>query len=256
LKRALLFLPLCLAACGGGASTPQDDAMEQAFTAGRLSLSQKDPAEAETQFQTAYRRAVARDDAAAIADAGYDIAAAQLARNHPSEALATVARTRAALALRGHMQPPALSLAEAGALHRLGQDNAAVPAALRAAQAKDADLAARATFLLGLVADAHGDTRALAAARDSVRGPAGKALPPARRADADELSARLDLHRADPAAAERDALDAAEGRRTLLDYRGMRTALTLAAEAARRGGDPSRAAAYDRQVAESLAAGT
>lgn len=253
MRRSVLLLPLWLASCGGGASLPSDDAMEQAFTAGRLLSSQKDPVAAQTQFETAYQRAILRDEAAAIGDAGYDLAAALLAQDRATEALATVARTRAALALRGHAQMAELSLVAAASLHRLGRDREAMAAARVAANDADADIAARATYVLGLAADASGDEATLAAACDALH-----RLPPrrslARQADADELAARLALRRDDPGAAELAARSASSERRLLLDYRGMRVALGLAAIAADRAGDPLRAVAYRRQVAESLAA--
>ena len=228
--------------------------MEQAFTAGRLLLSQKDPQAAQTQFETAYRRAVLRDDVAEISDAGYDLATAQLAQNQADEALATIGRARAALALRGRAQTPAFSLVAAAALHQLGRDREAMDVALPATQSPDAALAARATYVLGLAADASGDVRTLAAACDALR-TSPHAPSVVRQTDADELAARLALRRGDEAAAMQAALAASAGRRTLLDYRGMRVALELAAETARRSGDTMRAAAYAQQAAESLASG-
>ena len=228
--------------------------MEQAFSAGRLLSSQRDPQAAETQFETAYKRAARRDDAAAIGDAGYDLAAAQLAQFHSESALATVARARAALALRGHRSTAELALVAAASLHQLGRDREAMAAALPATTSPDADLAERATYVLGLAADASGDVQTLAAAGDVLRRPHPKPSM-ARQADADELAARLALRHDRTFAAEQAALSASAERRTLLDYRGMRVALELAARAAQQSGDTTRAAAYAQQADESAASG-
>ena len=253
MRYAWLLLPLWLAACGSGISPPpRDEAMEQAFTAGRLLSTQKEPQAAQVQFETAYQRAVLRDDAAAIADAGYDLAVVQLAQGQAAEALATISRARVALGMRGRLSLPGLSLVQAASLHRLGQDREAMAVARSVTTDPDKGVAARATFLVGLAADAQGDVPTLAAACDVLRAPA-RSPARAREADADELAARLALRRDDPGAAERAALAASAGRRTLLDYRGMRTALGLAARAAERAGEAPRAAAYEQQAAQSLA---
>lgn len=220
--------------------------------AGRLLSSQKDPQAAQAQFETAYRRAVGRDDAAAIGDAGYDLAAAQLAQDHAADALSTTESARRALALRGHVQTPELSLVKAASLYRLGRDREAMDAARLITMEPDVDLAERAIYVLGLAADGAGDVQTLAGACNTLRRPP-KMPSLVRLADANELAARLALDRGDQKGAEEAALAASVGRRTLLDYRGMRIALRLAAVAAGRSGAPTRAAAYEQQAAESLA---
>ena len=157
-----------------------------------------------------------------------------------------------ALALRGHPPTPDLALVEAASLHQLGRDGDAMDAALPATKAPDAELAERATYVLGLAADARGNVQTLSAACDGLRRLQGKPSA-ARQADTDELAARLALRRGDQRAAEQAALAASAERQTLLDYRGMRVALELAARAAQRDGDTMRADAYAQQAAQSLA---
>jgi hypothetical protein len=236
---AWLALPL-LAACGSTpapAPPPPDETLGRAARAGRLALELDRPAEATRLYGTALSRARERDDAAAIADAGIGLAAAELARNRNAAALATAREVQAELLRRNAPVPDALRLAEALALYRIGD----LPGAERVTSAitgDDADVLRRAWFLRGLVAAGRGDAAGLAAARAALGEPEARGF----RADARELAARAALDAGDGPGARRLAAEAAQLRREGLDYRGLSRALALEAEAARRQGENAAAA--------------
>lgn len=252
--RAALLLVLAmpvLAGCGGGKAAPAGDAvLDQAMDAGHQSAGLERLTVAEAQYRLAGTRALARDDAPAIGDAGYNLAVVQLAQDRPADALSTIAATRAALAMRGRQGADAgLDLTQAAALHRLSRDDEAASLAAGAMASTDPAIAEQASLLTGLIADARGDRATLAHAVAHLAHP--HPVPAKWQADEDELQARLRLVQ-DPAAARDLAVHAAGLRRQLVDYRGMARALTLAARAAGQVGDAGGAASLSLQAAQSL----
>ena len=121
-----LVLPLLTSSCGGGRqpTVPEDTALHQSARAADLAYSLNRPEQAIAQYKLAVDRARARDDADAIGDYGYDLVVAQLAANQPQQALASAQMTQAELARRGAASFPALDLAKATALYRLGDKQA------------------------------------------------------------------------------------------------------------------------------------
>lgn len=250
---ALALALLLLSGCASHPAPPQDDAMEVAISAGRQAMDNHQPAQAIPRFEDANRRALLRDDAPALADIGYDLAAARLADNHPDAALSELARTRAALSLRGHPAPPALDLVEAAALDRLARLPEARIAATRAATSPDPAIAARALFLSGLIADHAGDRRGVIDAStrlDRLAPP--KTLPRWRQADRLELAARAALASGHPDTALATIRQAIDLRRDDTDYPALRRGLRLAAAAAGALGQTNMAAAYEAQATQSL----
>jgi hypothetical protein len=253
--RRLLVVLLLLASCGGGSkdtgpTTPVDEALQRESRAGRLAYDLEHPEEAVTKYQAALTRAQARDDLEAIGNLGYNLAIAQLNVNAPDRALSVARTTRTELQRRGVEPFPGLLLVEATALYRTGDLAEADAMAARAAAGNDAEAAARAVFLRGLIADDRGDEAGLAAAASKLSG----ATAPALQADAAELMARLALRRDDPAGARQQAERAEALRRDTLDYRGLARALALGGEAAKRGGDPALAADLFLRAGRSAAA--
>jgi len=242
-----------LSGCSGSApNAPLADATLQRETnAGRLAYELERDEEAATQYRVALTRAQERDDLEAIGDIGYNLTVAELRANTPDRALADVRATRAEFERRGAEPFPALLLAEATALYRIG----AVAEADRAAQpiqrAADADAAARATFLRGLIADERGDEAGLSAAVDRLSGAKTQAL----EADFAELAARLALRRSDPVRARQQAARAAELRQQTLDYRGLARALAIEGVAAERAGDDAAADLFLRAGRSAAAQG-
>lgn len=241
-----------IAGCGGAhqSPTPEDTRLHNDARAAGLAFSLERPEEAATQYERALERARARDDAAAIGDYGYDLAVAQLAGNHPKQAMASVRMTRAELARRGVVAFPELELAEATALYRLGDKAASNSLAGKVAAGDDPAAAARARFLLGLIADETGDAAGLDAAIASLAQP-GSAD---QQADVDELLARRDLRRGEFSTAIAEAERSADLRRTALDYRGMARALAVAADAEVHAGDARAAAELYMRAGQSAAA--
>jgi hypothetical protein len=238
-----LLLPALLAGCGGDPSPsgpPPDETLQRATRAGRLAYDLERPEEAVASYRTALTRAQERDDLGAIGDIGYNLAVAELGANLADRALADARATRAELERRGTKPSPALLLAEATALYRLHSVAQADALAARIAAAGDAEAAARATFLRGLIADEKNDTERLAAALRALATP----TQPSLQADAAELAARLALRHGDAARARQEAVRAAQLRQDTLDYRGLARALAVAGEAARRTGDNAAAADF------------
>ena len=219
-----LLLAVVLAGCSKPlAPLPTDETLTGLGHAGDIALQLERPAEAVAQYRLALARAQERDDAAAIADAGFNVAAAQLQANQPADALRTTEEIRADLARRGRSDP-GLDLVTATALFRLDRPAEADRWASRLT--RDARVADKAWFLRGLMADGRGDVAGLGQAEASLSASADAA-------DRAELQARLGR---DPAL----ALKAADLRRNALDYRGMARALALAAQFT-----PDRARATD-----------
>jgi hypothetical protein len=243
---ATLPLLALVGACGGGGdpSPPrvEDEVLARSNQAALAALELERPAEAARLYAAALARARERDDPSAIADAALGQATAALAAGDARTALEVSRAVAAELARRGLRAPPALGLAEATALYRLRRtaEARATAASVAMRGAEDAAAAARAAFLIGLIAAERGDARALDAARAAL----GAAEPstPAFRADLAELGAWAALLRGDAAAAATRAAAAAEARREALDYRGLGRALALQAEAERRRGDAAGAA--------------
>jgi hypothetical protein len=230
-----------VAACSssGDPSPPQveDEVLARSNQAARAALELEQPAEAARLYAAALTRARERDDPAAIADAGLGRATALLTTGDARAAFDTAGEVAAELARRGLQPPPALALVEATALYRLGRSTAAQASASAVTQrgAEDAAAAARAAFLLGLIAAEREDVAGVDAARTAL----ARAEPqtPAFRADLAELEARAALLRGDARMAATQAAAAADARREALDYRGLGRALVLQAAAARRVGD-------------------
>jgi hypothetical protein len=245
---------LLLAACGGRTApqAPEDVPLSQAAASGQQALDFARLKQAISQYQQAYTLALARDDAGAVGDLGYNLAVAQLADDDPAAALRTALRTRDALTARATRPFAELDLVEAAALHRLGRDAEADRLAARAqAGASSAATVARASYVRGLVADKRRDPAGLSAALaqyDRVKAPTTDI-----QADRDELLARLSLLRGQYRTAAIQAQRAADLRRTRLDYRAMAGALALAAEAMQRAGAPQDAADLYLQAGESAA---
>jgi hypothetical protein len=224
-KRATAgLLAAGLAACAsppGG--PPSDRALAQFVHAGGNAYDLERPEQAVTAYRAALTRARMRDDASAIADAGFDLAAAQLRAGDSQGAIATAREVQQELGRRGRGDP-GLDLVVATALFRQNDAAAADRIAARLA-AGDEEVADAAWFLRGLIADSRGDRVMLASALAALS-------PAAEPADRMELLARLNHDSA-------LALNAADVRREQLDYRGMARALALAAQFT---GDPGVAA--------------
>ena len=239
--RWVVLLPLLVAGCGGSAPdviVPTDETLQRETHAGRLAFELERDEEAVARFRAALARAQERDDLDAIGDNGFNLAVAELHANDPDRALADARATRMELERRGAKQFPALQLAEATALYRTGELAEADRMAQVIQHSEDAEAAARATFLRGLIADARNDLTGLATAAEAL----GAAETPPFEADLAELAARLALRRGDAALAQRQAARAAELRQTTLDYRGLARAQALEGAAAERAGDKAAAA--------------
>jgi tetratricopeptide (TPR) repeat protein len=244
---------LCLAALGlvlgSGCSShtqptvPVDPILKLHARGGELALAAEHPDQAVDQFREGLAQARMRDDAAAIADLGFDLALAQLQSGQPAAALATAQETQAGLIRRGTEPTAELKLAEAIALYRLGGPTAADTAAAQVQRAGEPKTSSRASFLRGLIDDDRGDTAGLERALSAI----AVTLGPEQQADAAELSARLALRQGNIVGARAEALRASNLRRDLLDYHSLARSLALAARAAELANDtPSAADLYFR----------
>jgi hypothetical protein len=245
---------LLVAACSSSNDQPplppQDQTLTRHEQAGEIAYGLDRPDEAVTQFEAALRQAQARDDLQAIGDLSFNLAVAQLRANRPQDALATAQRARAELIRRGSQPSPSLLLAEATALYRLGRRDEADSLAAQIEAAGDAEAAAGASFLRGLIADEAGKEEGLRSAIARLSGVSA----PLRVADRLELQARLALRQDDQAGAQAAALEAAGLRQEALDYRGMARALSVAGLSAERAGERELAADLYLRAGRSAAA--
>lgn len=254
MKRLTVVL-LLLSGCGSAASTGarSDGAYENDMDVGRSAFDLSHPDQAQAEYAAAYKRALLRDDARALHDAGYNLAVSELAQNHAQDALDTLTRTRGDLALRSEGSSVDLAVTQAAALYRLGRYQEALDTAQ---QVSGGGLAVqeRADFVAGLAADGLGDVSSLAQHTSAIG--AHVALPKAPsvfRADHDELSSRLALRQGRADVAWHMAVDVADRRRDQLDYRGMVRVLNVAANAARQAGHPEVALQLQQQADASVA---
>lgn len=251
MKRGAALALLLLGGCGSHVSTgPRaDEAYDNAMDTGRSAFDLAHPEQAQGEYETAYGRALLRDDAVALGDAGYNLAVTALAQDRPQQSLDMAMRTRSDLSIRGRRVSDDLAVVEAAAFYRLGRYRDAFDTA-RGVHAGNMALQERTMFISGLAADALGDAEGLSAALQGIG--TGPKLARGSQADRDELSARLALRTGQAASAVSQALGAVDLRRDELDYRGMARALRLAASAARQDGKLDRAARYERQAQDSL----
>jgi hypothetical protein len=207
---------LVLGGCSSSAKPPPEDAtLARSTHAGQIAFGLEQPDQAATQYRSALERARTRDDAAAIADAGFNLATAQMRAGQPSDALKTARELQAELARRG-ITDSGFDLIAATAQFQLNDLRSADRVAAGLTGSGKPELANPAWFLRGLIADAHHDRPALAKAAASL-------TQTADPGDIAELQARLTRQPA-------PALQAADLRRERLDYRGMARALALAAD--------------------------
>jgi hypothetical protein len=241
------FVCAVLAACGGTPEPPPDpDAVRDAEISSSLEMARfaflsGRYDQAILAYSGSLERAYARDDVAAIAVAGQELAFSYLRDGKSKEAAQAASRTREELARRGRPARPALTLVEATARYRLKETATAERLAREVAGATTDDplATARATFLLGLIAADRRDPPALSAALDALPQSADQ---PEIRADQLHLTGRLhliqkDYHQAADAFMADEALRRAGG-----DEPGVARALALAAEATEMSGRKTLAA--------------
>ncbi|CUW46786.1 hypothetical protein [Novacetimonas hansenii] len=251
---ASVAMVLVLAGCGGGGkvAAPTDGILSQDMETGRDAVDLGRLSVAEGQYRAAGVRALARDDVAAIGDAGYNLAVVQLDENRPQDALTTIASTRAALSVRGaQSDDTGLDLVQAGALYRLDRFDEAANSATSAVRASDPAIVEKAQLLSGIIADARGDRATL----DKVAAyftQLPKTAAWSWLADAQEITARRLLADGGNAqTAYQDAMQAVAARQTHVEYRDMARGLSVAARAAGQAGNASQAAALYLRASQS-----
>jgi hypothetical protein len=114
--------------------------------AGDIAFNLEQPAQAAEQYRAALRRAHTRDDTGAIADAGFNLATAELRAGEPRPAMQTAKALQAELVRRGRADP-AFDLISATALYRLDDLSGADRMAAGLTNGKDPALANAAWFL-------------------------------------------------------------------------------------------------------------
>ncbi|GLQ64527.1 hypothetical protein NKW55_01505 [Gluconobacter kondonii] len=241
---------LTLGGCSSSTATKgakPDQPYEDAMDTGKAVYGIGQASQAEAQYRTAMDRALMRDDAVAIHEAGFNLATVLLAQDKPQKALQSLGETETALSLRNVSDTSDLAVIRAAALYRLHDTVFASQAVQRALQSSDRGIRERALYLSGLIA---ADQKQSAALRQRANDLATFHDNEAT-IDRQELLARLHLSQGQPELASNEALSVVKSRRDALDYRGMRQALTLAADAAEAAGHSRQAEALRQQESAS-----
>jgi tetratricopeptide (TPR) repeat protein len=229
--------------CGGGdRARVEDEQLLRSLTAARSAYLQGQPELATGLYREALQRARERDDQTAIAEISHDLGAAELQKGDAGAALATADAALEEMDRRGARETGPLRLLKAAALYRLGR-SAEAAAAARAVASDDRSgpvIRARAVFVEGLIAGEAGDLRTVDQALSRL--PAPDPRQPELAADRIELTGWRAFLVGDFGQARRAFLEAADGRRLALDYRGMGRALAAAGDAATRDSDFAAAA--------------
>ncbi|WP_203414674.1 hypothetical protein [Entomobacter blattae] len=253
----LLFLGLAGGVAGCGSveeEDPYDQNLYLTMRAGDQSASLQRYSQAEQQYQKAYFAAVARNDHEAIENAAYNLALTQLAQSQAQAALKQVTLARQALLVRGVKTASALDLVAAAAQFRLDHYSQAALLAERAMQSSQSDIAERAAFIRGLIADEQGDNPTLRAMLGRVA-PQDKdeselSLP--QRADKAELQARFFRRSGQLNEAQQQITLASGFYRRAVDYRSMARSLAFEGDLTLQQGHTQRAGDFYLQAAQSL----
>ena len=242
--KRIMILCLLMAGCSSVSKGPDpDQGYENAMETGRSAFELGHPDQSEIQYRTAMDRALIRDDAAQIHDAGFNLATALLEENKPADALTALDRTEKALKLRQYSKTNDLELVRSAALYRQHDLTGSEASALVALQSSDVQVRNRAAYLAGLGAADQKDATQLAR-MEALLAPSKET---AAMLDHQDLAARLALLNHAPALALEQAMSLTQKRRDAQDYEGMRRALLVAAQAAEAQGDTSTAAALRQQ---------
>ncbi|MFT8950638.1 MAG: hypothetical protein ABF979_00055 [Gluconobacter sp.] len=242
--KRMILLCLAMASCSSVTKGPDpDQAYENAMDTGRSAFELGHPDQSESQYRAAMDRALIRDDAAQIHDAGFNLATALLEENKPADALTALDHTGKALKLRQYSQTSDLELVRSAALYRQHDLTGSEASALVALQSPDVGIRNRAAYLAGLGAADQGNVTQLAR-MEALLAPSKE---PAAMLDHQDLAARLALLNRAPALALEQAMSLTQKRRDAQDYEGMRRALLVAAQAAEAQGDMNTAAALRQQ---------
>lgn len=248
--RSVLGAVLCLAAAGlaacGGTATPPPEPPDRELASdrklARFALDRGQYDQSVKLYQRTLDRAYARDEAAVIAQVGYESAVALLRAGQAADAAARARGVREELLRRGVAPQPELLLTEAVALYASGDalaaESAATAAAAAPASADSEAIAVRAAHVRGMIAADRADAPALSQALAAMGKPEAVGL----RADKMELTGRRTLLQADAVAAEALFLETADLRRDSDDYVGVARATAFAGAAAESAGQPQAAA--------------
>ena len=113
---------LTLGGCSSSTATKgpkPDQPYEDAMDTGKAVYGIGQASQAEAQYRTAMDRALMRDDAVAIHEAGFNLATVLLAQDKPQKALQSLGETETALSLRNVSDTSDLAVIRAAALYRL-----------------------------------------------------------------------------------------------------------------------------------------
>ncbi|GBR53003.1 hypothetical protein AA106555_1128 [Neokomagataea thailandica NBRC 106555] len=250
MKYWMLTALMCLAGCSAHSveRSKPDEAYQSSMATGRSAFELGHPEEAERQYKRAFERALLRDDAQALHDAGFNLATAQLEQQHTNDVQKTLDRVQAALSLRGEPEVGDLKLIRSAAFLRQNLPSNALRQAREAqAEVSSADRT-QAAYLIGRAAFDLRDGATLSEAVISSCKGAESALP---SADCTELKARQALLSGQAGEALKLALVVVGQRRDARDYVSMREALALAASSAMRDGRGQEAASLRARLHDS-----
>ena len=223
-----------LCACGStNQPSVRDETLLRFLSAAQTAYLQGQSDLAIDLYRKARERARERDDRSALAGIMHDLGAAELQKGDAAAALATA---RAGLDEMKRRKVPGaapLRLVEAVALYRLGRNREAAVAAGSIVADDEANpiVRARAIFVEGLIAAQAGDVGKVERSLSQLH---VRDQQSELAVDFAELTGWRALLIGQLRQARQAFLEAADGRRRVLDYRGMGRALAAAGEAAAR----------------------
>jgi len=252
-----LLIVLAVAGCGGQVQPEKDSAFDNGAARARRGAMQAFAnhryARAASGFRRALELAYRSDDSRAVVDARYNLAASLAELGKYDEALRMLDAAEAELRREGRPNSMDIVLLRAAVNYRASQPQRAAALARQVISAPDVDpvLAARAWFLIGLIAADESDRPGLVRAMEAA-GPEGENA--ALRADRVELSGRLAGLDGRTESAIEHLGEAARTRSKAGDYRAASRALAAAGEIARQAGQSRDAARYYLRAGRSAAA--
>lgn len=239
---------LMLGACSSQHQVWEDEQYSLAMDTGHTIFNRGHMSQAAIQYNKAFQRALAANDAQGIHDAGYNLATAQLRQNKLDECLSTLDRVLAALSVRDWKKQEDLKLIRSYAFYGLKRWSSSEEEARQALTSQDVETQEQAHTVLGLNAAATQNKALLQEAIDHL----SRYKEARAKSNLLELQSHYYLMAHDWPNAVTFTENLTKMREEAGDYRAMRRALLLQSQAYDGLGQFDKAAKLRRQIQDSV----